>query len=426
MRILVIGSGAREHAIAWKLAQSSSVARVYVAPGNAGTHREPKVENVNIDPLDFDALTDFVKAKQVDFTVVGPETPLAEGITDYFESKNCRCLGPTALCARLEGSKSFAKAFMQRHHIPTATAQVFDMVEAATGFLEQCAFPIVIKADGLAGGKGVVIAQNTLEAQHAIESMLAHNRFGTAGNQIIIEEFLQGEEVSFIVLSDGEHFVPFATSQDHKTRDDNDQGPNTGGMGAYSPALIVNSALHQKIIDDVIKPTLHGMRSEGTPFKGFLYAGLMISPTQEIKVLEFNCRFGDPETQPILMRLDSDFALMCLAALNGELQDYVTKWNPQPAIGVVLAANGYPDSTHPGELIPTLNEIPPSKEYKIFHAGTKIDGGSIVTNGGRVLCVTALGETLQEAQTKAYRVVKKAAWNGVFYRTDIGHRALKD
>lgn len=425
MKVLVIGNGGREHALAWKLAQSPNVQKVYVAPGNAGTHREPKVENIGIDPLDFAGLTDFVKNQHIHFTVVGPELPLVAGIVDYFTERNLLCLGPTKACAQLEGSKAFAKDFMQRHGIPTACAKTFTNALDAHAYIATCHFPQVIKADGLAAGKGVIIAQNRQEAELAIDAMLSEHRFGNAGSQVIIEEFIHGEEVSFIVLSDGKECIPFATSQDHKTRDDHDLGPNTGGMGAYSPAPIVTHALHQRIMDEVITPTLQGMANEGHPFTGFLYAGLMITKNQEIRVLEYNCRFGDPETQPILLRLQADFAQMAMAALEGRLAGFVTTWDPRPALGVVLAANGYPDHYHKGDVIPTLNDIPANDTYKIFHAGTQLLESNIVTNGGRVLCVTALGENYRDAQEKAYRIVKKVAWDGVFYRSDIGHRALK-
>lgn len=416
MKILVIGSGGREHALAWKLAQSPTVEHVYVAPGNAGTHREPKVENVEIDPLDFAQLADFAKHHFITFTVVGPEAPLVEGIVDYFEEKGLLCLGPSQKAAQLEGSKIFAKHFMQTHGIPTAGAQTFQEKEAALAYLQTAQFPIVIKADGLAAGKGVVIAQNFNEAALTIENLQ---------QSILIEDFIVGEELSYIVLADGNNFIPFAPSQDHKTRDDGDKGPNTGGMGAYSPPPIATAALEEKIIQQVIVPTLNGMAKEGAPFKGFLYAGLMVTPQGDIRVLEFNCRFGDPETQPILMRLISDFAIMCQRALEKNLSDYSVNWDPKPAIGVVLAARGYPDYYVRGETIPHLNEIPPSADYKIFHAGTKIEGSRVVSNGGRVLCVTATGDDLKQAQDKAYKILKKIAWEGGFYRQDIGHRALK-
>ncbi|MGD9591505.1 MAG: phosphoribosylamine--glycine ligase [Candidatus Berkiella sp.] len=425
MKILVIGNGGREHAIAWKLAQSPLVNQIFVAPGNAGTFREPKVENVAISMLAFEALTDFVIQNQIDFTVVGPEAPLVAGIVDYFESKNLLCLGPSAACAQLEGSKVFSKEFMKQCGIPTAKALTFTKTEDADAYLKTCQYPVVIKADGLAAGKGVVIANDQASAHSAVYEMLSQKRFGDASAKIIIEDFIQGEELSFIVLCDGKNYIPLATSQDHKARDDNDSGPNTGGMGAYSPAPIASPFLHAKILESVIEPTLKGLSDQGTPFKGFLYAGLMISPKGDIHVLEYNCRFGDPETQPILMRLKSDFAQLCLDALQGKLDTYQAKWDTQVALGVVLAANGYPDNPHLGDACPTLNEIPPSEEYKIFHAGTKIEEGRIVISGGRVLCVTALGDTVAQAQANAYRIVKKAAWDSVFYRTDIGYKALK-
>lgn len=424
MKILVIGNGGREHALAWKLAQSNAVQEVYVAPGNAGTHREPKVQNVAIEPLDFAALSDFAKAQAIDFTLVGPEVPLVAGIVDDFDQKNLLCLGPSQFAAQLEGSKSFAKRFMQRYHIPTADGQVFSDTHQAYTYLNSCHFPLVIKADGLAAGKGVVIAKDLAHAQATIEQMLALNHFGEAGHQIVIEEFIEGEEVSFIVACDGKNILPLATSQDHKTRDEGDQGPNTGGMGAYSPATIITPDLEQQILEQVIQPTIQGMQEQGHPFCGFLYAGLMIK-NHQIKVLEFNCRFGDPETQVILMRLTSDFSQLCLSMLHHNLDQYTAQWDPRPALGVILAAHGYPDHYQKGETVPTLNEIPPSDQYKIFHAGTLLEEGKIVTNGGRVLCVCALGNTLLDAYDKTYRLVNKVKWNSVFYRSDIGHRALK-
>jgi phosphoribosylamine--glycine ligase len=345
---------------------------------------------------------------------------------DYFTERGLPCLGPTSKAAQLEGSKAFAKAFMQRHGIPTATAQVFTDATLAKAYLETVSFPIVIKADGLAAGKGVVIAPTLAAAQSTVDAMLSAHHFGTAGDQIIIEEFVRGEEVSFIVLCDGNHAVPLATSQDHKARDDGDKGPNTGGMGAYSPAPIVSPSLHQKIMDQVITPTLKGIAQEGHIFKGFLYAGLMITPDEKIYVLEYNCRFGDPETQPILMRLTSDFAQMCLATLHGKLDSTAVTWDPRPAVGVVLASMGYPDNYRKGDVIPTLNDIPSGADYKIFHAGTQLEGGRIIVTGGRVLCATAIGDTFLEAQQKAYRWAKKALWDGGFYRNDIGDRAVNN
>jgi len=424
MHILVLGNGGREHALAWKLAQSPQVEKVFVAPGNAGTYREPKVENVAIDILDFPALVAFVKKHGIHFTVVGPELPLVEGVVDYFREHDLLCLGPSALAARLEGSKAFAKAFMQRHQIPSARAGVFTSPLAAKAYLEDCQFPIVIKASGLAAGKGVVIAPTQEVAEATIDAMLSLHHFGEAGEQILIEEFITGQEVSFIALCNGAHYVSLATSQDHKARDDGDKGPNTGGMGAYSPAPLVTPALQDKILREVIAPTLQGMIAEGNPFTGFLYAGLMITPDERLYVLEYNCRFGDPETQPILMRLQSDFADLCLAALHDDLNATTLAWDSRAALGVVLAARGYPDDYHKGEVIASLNDVPASEDYKIFHAGTQLEDGRIVTAGGRVLCATALGETFLDAQQKAYRLVKKVLWEGGFCRNDIGARAI--
>lgn len=426
MKLLVIGNGGREHALAWKLAQSPLVERIYVAKGNAGTHREPKVENIDIDPLNFEGLVDFAKREAIDFTVVGPEVPLVAGIVNYFEERDLPCLGPNQYAAQLEGSKAFSKAFMQKYHIPTAKADTFSDSKQALDFLNTTPYPVVIKADGLAAGKGVIIAQDKEEAKAAVHTLISQRLFGSPEQKILIEEFLEGEEVSFIVLSDGVNFIPFATSQDHKRRDDADKGPNTGGMGAYSPAPIITPDLHQKILASIIVPTLAGMRQEGSLFKGFLYAGLMITPNFEIKVLEFNCRFGDPETQPVLMRLQSDFAQMCQAALQGNLHLFSAQWTKEPALGVVLASRGYPDNVTTGVPLPHLNEIPPSPQYKIFHAGTKMEDSQIVSNGGRVLCVTALGEDIAHAQQQAYRLLKKIAWEGGFYRHDIGYKALKE
>lgn len=424
MKVLVIGSGGREHALAWKLAQSPLVDHVYVAPGNAGTHRELNVSNIEIDPLNFSLLIDFVKQNKIDFTVVGPEAPLVAGIVDAFNQQQLLCLGPTQFAAQLEGSKAFAKQFMVDNHIPTAQAKIFTQSIPAIEYLKTLSFPVVIKADGLAGGKGVVIVHDQPEAILTIENMLLNKRFGEASQQIVIEEFIQGEEVSFIVLCDGEHALPLATSQDHKTRDEGDKGPNTGGMGAYSPAPIVDTLLHEKIMQEVIQPTLQGMAKMGAPFKGFLYAGLMITPSKEIKVLEYNCRFGDPETQPILMRLRSDFASLCLGALHGQLDMMKAEWDSRSALGVVLAANGYPDKVATLQPIPPIHDVALSEQNKIFHAGTTLIEGKMLTNGGRVLCVVALGDTLKEAHEKAYQLIDKVQWDGVFCRRDIGHRAL--
>lgn len=424
MKILVIGQGGREHAIAWKLAQSQQVTHVYVAPGNAGTHREPKVENVDLHPLDFNALTTFVKNNQIAFTVVGPEAPLVGGIVDFFQKHHLPILGPTQFCAQLEGSKAYAKTFMLEQGIPTAKAAFFSHADEAKAFLDHCQFPIVIKADGLAEGKGVVIAQNRQEAEQTIEALLTHQRFGKASEKILIEEFLQGVEVSFMGLCDGEHFVPLATSQDHKARDNGDLGPNTGGMGAYSPAPMVDSALHQKIMTQIVMPTLKGMKALNHPYVGFLYVGLMITPDNEPKVIEYNCRLGDPETQPLLLRLTSDFALACQHTLEGKLSPEDLHFDHQIALGVVLAAQGYPGNYDKGIPIPKLKELSPSSDAKVFHAGTKLDQGNIVSTGGRVLCVTALGDTYHQAQKRAYDVLQQVAWENACYRTDIGYKAL--
>lgn len=424
MDILVIGNGGREHAICWKLASSPSVHHVYCAPGNAGTQREPKVENVPINPLDFSALFEFAKHKKVDFTVVGPEAPLVAGITDYFAAKNLPCLGPNQFCAQLEGSKAFSKAFMLNHGIPTAQARIFSSPQDALRHLAQSTYPLVIKADGLAAGKGVRIVTDLSHAQTYIEHLFSLQSVNTTETKVVIEDFIEGEEVSFIVLADGTDCLPLATSQDHKTRDNGDKGPNTGGMGAYSPAPLVTPELHQKIMSQIITPTLEGMQRMGQPYRGFLYAGLMITPKNDIQVLEYNCRFGDPETQAILMRLQSDFAELCYCALNGTLSTYQAIWDPRSALGVVLAAHGYPDHYVKDQIIPTLSDLPSSDTYKIFHAGTRIESGNILTAGGRVLCPTALGHTLAEAQQKAYQLVNKVKWDGVFCRTDIGYKAL--
>lgn len=417
MQLLVIGSGGREHALAWKLACSPLVHKVFVAPGNAGTYREPKVENVALDPMDFPALVLFAKNQGIRFTIVGPEAPLVAGIVDYFQAHDLLCFGPTQKAAQLEGSKAFAKAFMHRHGIPTAPAQIFCDSKEALDALAEASFPLVIKADGLAAGKGVVITHTLAQAKQAIH---------TLGTQtIILEAFLEGQELSFIVISDGQHFQPLATSQDHKKRDAGDQGPNTGGMGAYSPVPFATPALQTQIVSEVIAPTLRGMQAEGIPFLGFLYAGLMITPNQQIYVLEYNCRLGDPETQPLLMRLRSDFATLCLSTLQGTLQNETIDWDPRYALGVVLASKGYPNAYTQGDVLTHLHDMPsPSQYVKLFHAGTQMQDGNIVTTGGRVLCATALRGTLGEAQTAAYTLAQKAAWPNAFYRTDIGWRAL--
>ncbi|MCB1671444.1 MAG: phosphoribosylamine--glycine ligase [Pseudomonadales bacterium] len=423
MKVLVLGSGGREHALAWKVAQSPRVEKVFVAPGNAGTLLEPGVENVAIDVLDFPGLVEFAKAEQIELTIVGPEAPLVAGVVDYFTEQGLACFGPSANAAQLEGSKAFTKDFLQRHGIPTASYRTFEQVDAAVAYVREQGTPIVIKADGLAAGKGVIIAWNEAEATGAIEDMLSGNRFGAAGHRVVIEAFLSGEEASFIAMVDGEHVLPMATSQDHKARDNGDQGPNTGGMGAYSPAPVVDDAVFARIMEQVIEPTVMGMAADGNPYTGFLYAGLMISPAGEVNVVEFNCRFGDPEAQPVMMRLQSDLAELCLAALSGDLDTRQASWDSRCSLGVVLAAGGYPDSYHSGDVITGLDQ-PCGNDQKIFHAGSRMENGQVVTNGGRVLCATALGNSVTEAQRRAYELVDGIQWNNVYFRTDIGYRAI--
>ena len=422
MKILVIGGGGREHALAWKAAQSQAVEIVYVTPGNAGTAHEPKLQNVAIAADDVAALTEFAKTNQIDLTIVGPEAPLVLGVVDTFQAAGMRCFGPTQAAAQLEGSKAFTKDFLARHQIPTAAYGNFTDVDEAIASIRQQGAPIVVKADGLAAGKGVILAQTEDEAIAAVQDMLAGNAFGEAGHRVVIEEFLRGEEASFIVVVDGEHILPMATSQDHKARDDGDTGPNTGGMGAYSPAPVVTPEIHQRVMQEVIEPTVRGMASEGHPYTGFLYAGLMIAADGTPKVLEYNCRFGDPETQPIMMRLRSDLVSLCQAALDGKLDTVSTEWDPRPSLGVVLAAGGYPANYHKGDAITGLPAETP--DSKVFHAGTAEKDGQIVTNGGRVLCAVALGDTVAEAQQKAYQLVAQIHWSGMYYRHDIGYRAI--
>jgi phosphoribosylamine--glycine ligase len=425
MNILIVGSGGREHALAWKIKQSPRVKKIFVAPGNAGTQREASIENVAINADNIEALLAFAQERAIDLTIVGPEAPLVLGIVDRFQEAGLRCFGPTASAARLEGSKSFCKDFMQRHGIPTAYYKTFTDPTAAIAYIEQQGAPIVIKADGLAAGKGVIVAQTEQEAIAAVDDMLAGNVFGEAGSRVVIEEFLSGEEASFIVIADGVHALPMATSQDHKARDDGDKGPNTGGMGAYSPAPVVTPTVHERVINEVILPTLRGMAAEGMPYTGFLYAGLMIMPDESVKVLEYNCRFGDPETQPIMMRLKSDLVDLCLAALEGRLERTTIAWDERVALGVVLAAGGYPDSYKSGDVISGL----PAEEQadrKVFHAGSKLQDGAIVTAGGRVLCACALADTLKKAQQHAYDLARPIHWEGVYYRTDIGFKALNE
>jgi len=423
MNLLVIGAGGREHALAWKAAQSDKVAKVYVAPGNAGTALEPKLENVPIDVLDFPALADFAQQNRVALTIVGPEAPLVEGVVDYFTERQLPCFGPGKAAAQLEGSKAFTKDFLARHRIPTADYQTFTDLEPALAYLEEKGAPIVVKADGLAAGKGVIVAETLEQATDAVRDMLSGNAFGEAGCRVVIEEFLTGEEASFIVMVDGKNILPMATSQDHKPVGEGDTGPNTGGMGAYSPAPVVTDAVHRRIMEQVIQPTVEGMAAEGHPYTGFLYAGLMISPEGQPKVIEYNCRFGDPEAQPLLLRLQSDLVPLCQAALDSRLDQASADWDPRAAVGVVLAAGGYPGSYNKGDEITGLpTEETPGE--RVFHAGTKTENGKVLTNGGRVLCATALGDTVSQAQARAYRLAERIHWNGVFYRKDIGYRAI--
>ncbi|MBK1886285.1 MULTISPECIES: phosphoribosylamine--glycine ligase [Marinobacter] len=425
MNILVIGSGGREHALAWKAAQSPGVGTVFVAPGNAGTAREPGVENVNIDALDIGGLATFASDNNVGLTIVGPEAPLVAGIVDLFEERGLRVFGPTADAAQLEGSKAFTKDFLARQKIPTAGYGNFTDIDEALAYVREQGAPIVVKADGLAAGKGVIVAMTLEEAENAIRDMLAGNAFGEAGSRVVVEEFLEGEEASFIVMVDGENVLPMATSQDHKRVGDGDTGPNTGGMGAYSPAPVVTPEVHKRIMDEVIYPTVRGMAAEGLPYKGFLYAGLMIDANGAPKVIEFNCRFGDPETQPILLRMKSDIVALCQAAIDGKLDECSSDWDERAAVGIVLAAGGYPGDYNKGDVISGL-PVTDTEGEKAFHAGTSLsqDGSQVLTNGGRVLCATALGHSVTEAQQKAYALAKKIHWNGVFYRKDIAYRAI--
>jgi len=431
MNVLVIGSGGREHALAWKVSQSAQVETVFVAPGNAGTALEPGLENLPISPSDFVALADFAESSAVGLTIVGPEQPLVDGVVDYFNSRNLPIFGPSKAAAQLEGSKSFTKDFLARHRIPTADYMAFTEVDAAVSYLHKMGAPIVVKADGLAAGKGVIVAMTISEAETAIRDMLAGNAFGEAGHRVVIEEFLDGEEASFIVMADGTNVLPLATSQDHKRVGAGDTGPNTGGMGAYSPAPVVDDQTYQRIMAEVIYPTIRGMAAEGNSFTGFLYAGLMIMADGTPKVIEYNCRFGDPETQPIMLRLQSDLVDHCLAALAGQLDQQTALWDSRPSVGIVLAAGGYPNSYPKGDIIsglPNPAASAPDSDQKVFHAGTiHRDGpgqGPIVTNGGRVLCVTALGETVLAAQQRAYSLATTISWDKMQYRDDIGWRAI--
>jgi phosphoribosylamine--glycine ligase len=423
MEVLIIGSGGREHALAWSAKKSPLVTTVYVAPGNAGTELEDGVRNVPISSDDIDALLDFARGKEIGLTIVGPEAPLVAGLVDRFNAAGLPCFGPTAAAAQLEGSKVFAKDFMARHGIPTAAYGKFTDIDEAVAFIRQHGAPIVVKADGLAAGKGVIIAKSIEEAEAAVRDMLAGNAFGEAGHRVVIEEFLVGEEASFIVMADGQHILPLASSQDHKARDEGDTGPNTGGMGAYSPAPVIDETLHRRAMETVIEPTVRGMADEGMPFSGFLYAGLMISPDGETKVLEFNVRFGDPETQPILMRLQSDLVELCLAAVDATLDRVEARWDPRPALGVVMAAGGYPGSYAKGMPISGL-DAPGAEQTRVFHAGTRLQNGQVVTAGGRVLCVCAMAENVGAAARTAYARCDAIRWDGVFVRRDIGHRAI--
>jgi phosphoribosylamine--glycine ligase len=423
MKVLIVGGGGREHALAWKVAQSPRVDSVLVAPGNAGTALEPGVSNVTVNAESIDELIDLAHNEAIDLTVIGPEAPLVEGIVDRFEAAGLRCFGPHKIAAQLEGSKAFSKAFMARHDIPTAKYAAFNALEPALEYIREQGTPIVIKADGLAAGKGVIVAQSQSEAEEAVRGMLDEGAFGAAGEQIVIEEFLTGEEASFIAMVDGKTVLPLATSQDHKARDDGDLGPNTGGMGAYSPAPVITPEISQRIMVEVMQRTVDGLRKDGCPYFGFLYAGVMIDDHGVPKVLEFNCRFGDPETQPILFRLRSDLTVLIDAALDQSLDQQIPEWDPRVSLGVVMAAGGYPAKYRTGDPIAGLSsELP--EHLKIFHAGTRLDDDQVVTNGGRVLCVVALGDTVGDAQADAYELVNQISWSDAYYRNDIGYRAV--
>ncbi|WP_284974077.1 phosphoribosylamine--glycine ligase [Atlantibacter hermannii] len=425
MKVLVIGNGGREHALAWKAAQSPRVSTVFVAPGNAGTALEPALQNIAINATDIDGLLHFAQTEKIDLTIVGPEAPLVIGVVDAFRAAGLKIFGPTQGAAQLEGSKAFTKDFLARHNIPTAEYQNFTEVEPALAYIREKGAPIVIKADGLAAGKGVIVAMTLEEAESAARDMLAGNAFGDAGHRIVVEEFLDGEEASFIVMVDGEHVEPMATSQDHKRVGDGDTGPNTGGMGAYSPAPVVTADVHQRTMERIIWPTVRGMAAEGNTYTGFLYAGLMIDKQGNPKVIEFNCRFGDPETQPIMLRLQSDLVELCLAACEGKLNDVKSRWDTRPSLGVVMAAGGYPADYRTGDEIHGL-PLADVVDGKVFHAGTKLaDDDRVLTNGGRVLCVTALGDTVAQAQQRAYALMKDIHWDGSFCRHDIGYRAIE-
>ena len=423
MKVLVIGNGGREHALAWKAAQSPLVEHVFVAPGNPGTAAENKISNVEIGPCDLDKLVAFATTEKIDLTIVGPEAPLVIGVVDAFRAAGLKIFGPTKNAAQLEGSKSFTKDFLARHNIPTAHYAVFTDTDQALAYLDKVGAPIVVKADGLAAGKGVIVAMTIEEARHAVTDMLSDNKFGNAGSRVVIEEFLTGEEASFIVMVDGDNVVPMATSQDHKRVGDGDQGPNTGGMGAYSPAPVVTDEVYAKVMEQVILPTVNGMKAEGNPYTGFLYAGLMIDANGDPKVIEYNCRFGDPETQPIMLRMKSDLADLCLKVAEGRIKCETEVYDERAAVGVVLAAKNYPGTPQKGDVISGL-DCPQDLSFKIFQAGTALKDGKIVTSGGRVLCATALGATVREAQAKTYELASKISWDGMFYRHDIAYRAV--
>ena len=422
MKVLVIGGGGREHALAWKLAQSPRVTNVFVAPGNAGTALEDTITNVDLAVSDLDGLVTFAESQNIDYTVVGPEAPLVDGIVDRFEAKGLRCFGPHADCAQLEGSKAFTKEFLKRHNIPTAAYGTFTDVDQAIAYLDKVGAPIVVKADGLAAGKGVILAETLNEAKSAVRDMLQGNQFGDAGSRVVIEEFLTGEEASFIVMVDGTDVLPLASSQDHKAAHDGDTGPNTGGMGAYSPAPVVDQTCHDRIMAEVIQPTIHGLAADGLRYRGFLYAGIMVTADGTPKVLEYNCRFGDPETQPILLRLKSDLLDLVEAACHGGLANQIAVWDSRAALGVVMAAPGYPGDYPKGSAIRLGQDM---ADTKVFHAGTAMSNDQPVTSGGRVLCVTALGSGVTEAQAKAYERLKSVKFEGAEYRTDIGYRAVE-
>ncbi|TDJ44296.1 MAG: phosphoribosylamine--glycine ligase [Gammaproteobacteria bacterium] len=424
MKVLVVGSGGREHALAWSLARADRVEEVIVAPGNAGTAAEPQVRNAAVNAEDIPALLQLAQDEQVGLTVIGPEAPLVDGIVDQFKVAGLRCFGPTAKGARLEGSKAYTKEFLARYNIPTAGYRDFTDIDTALAYAQECALPTVVKADGLAAGKGVIIAHTRDEVVKAIKIMLCDKAFGEAGNKIVIEDFLAGEEASFMAIIDGNNILPLATSQDHKARDEGDKGPNTGGMGAYSPAPVIDAAMAEKVMQEIMLPTVAGLQQDGEHYTGFLYAGLMIGTDGVPKVLEFNCRMGDPETQPILFRLESNLVDLIDAALDGKLDKTAAQWDPRPSLGVVLAAGGYPESYNKGDVISGLDADQSADDIKIFHAGTAQDNGNIVTNGGRVLCAVALGNDVADAQAKAYRLADQINWDKVYCRRDIGYRAV--